>query len=156
MALKPCKECKTEVSTKASKCPSCGVSNPGNKITEVSGAIVLMLVAAIVLPFMIASTDDSGESSDSSSSRYCDDVLLATNYGRDLVRQKLSLIPESEFQTPWGTMPDTTPVGDCEFIYKDVVSWNNGRGRMDSVRFTAGIKFTKDSSTWKLLYLEQG
>ena len=36
MALKPCRECKKEVSTEAATCPSCGVPNPTAKKTIVN------------------------------------------------------------------------------------------------------------------------
>ena len=28
MAMKPCRECKTEISSRAKKCPSCGIDKP--------------------------------------------------------------------------------------------------------------------------------
>jgi len=43
MAMTKCKECKAEVSTKAKKCPNCGVSSPG-----VSGKDMLAGLGGIV------------------------------------------------------------------------------------------------------------
>jgi|LSQX01.3.fsa_nt_gb RNA polymerase subunit RPABC4/transcription elongation factor Spt4 len=52
MALKPCKGCSKEVSTKAKTCPNCGIKNPGgsakNKFVRVFGLIVIVLVAIAV------------------------------------------------------------------------------------------------------------
>lgn len=52
MALKKCKECDKEVSTKARNCPSCGVSNPtiSNKRVLLG---ILVLSAIIASIFMI-------------------------------------------------------------------------------------------------------
>ena len=34
MALKPCRECKKKVSTEATVCPSCGVPNPTDRVSD--------------------------------------------------------------------------------------------------------------------------
>lgn len=55
MALKSCKECKAEVSTKAFRCPSCGASNPtldGKKAVRGCLVTLLGLGILIALPFM--------------------------------------------------------------------------------------------------------
>jgi hypothetical protein len=45
MALKPCKECKTEVSSSAKKCPHCGVDNPTlTNRQALGGCLVLLLI----------------------------------------------------------------------------------------------------------------
>ena len=50
MALKKCKECGNEVSTKAKKCPSCGVNNPTVTAKEqVIGAVVLVFIIAFIV-----------------------------------------------------------------------------------------------------------
>jgi hypothetical protein len=46
MALKPCRECKKEVSTEAKTCPHCGVSNPV-KLTPVKGSRVNLVIIAV-------------------------------------------------------------------------------------------------------------
>ncbi len=55
MALKPCKECKKEVSTSAKTCPHCGVANPAVGPKET--AIGLGLVAFIATALMFACSD---------------------------------------------------------------------------------------------------
>lgn len=42
MAMIKCKECKTEVSSKAKICPSCGVKDPGVKAKEVLGGLLIL------------------------------------------------------------------------------------------------------------------
>lgn len=56
MALKPCKECKKEVSTSAKTCPHCGVKNPGVSTKDsLIGLGVLVLIVVVV----VASCGDS-------------------------------------------------------------------------------------------------
>ena len=66
MALKPCRECGTEVSTEAKKCPHCGVKNP----TRVSGrqevnkgAYLLVGFLLFVVWMVISSGGDTSSSS---------------------------------------------------------------------------------------------
>lgn len=53
MALKPCKECKQEVSTKAKSCPNCGAKKPTISGKETAqgclGLIVLSIIIAVVV-----------------------------------------------------------------------------------------------------------
>lgn len=49
MALKPCKECKQQVSTSAKTCPHCGVSKPTKSGIGLGGGIVLTLVVLGVI-----------------------------------------------------------------------------------------------------------
>lgn len=53
MAMTKCKECKGNVSTKADKCPHCGVKNPGRN-TTILFKIFAFIVAAGALGGMIA------------------------------------------------------------------------------------------------------
>lgn len=50
MPLKPCRECKTEVSTQAKTCPKCGVSNPvaPNKLVIFAALFGLFVVCVAV------------------------------------------------------------------------------------------------------------
>lgn len=50
MALKPCKECKREISTEAKTCPHCGKKSP----TSRAGSLGLILVAVLVLSVFAA------------------------------------------------------------------------------------------------------
>lgn len=56
MALKPCKECGSEVSTKAFRCPSCGTSNPTLDKEKMRQNLLVTLVglfALIGIPFLM-------------------------------------------------------------------------------------------------------
>lgn len=56
MALSNCKECKKEVSTKAERCPHCGIKNPTTKSSD-----VLIGVAVLVVIVFIATKCSSSE-----------------------------------------------------------------------------------------------
>lgn len=60
MALKPCKECKTEVSTKAKTCPHCGVKNPGVTAKD----MFLGMVIFVVIVFGLIAYFSGGSESD--------------------------------------------------------------------------------------------
>lgn len=49
MAMTKCRECGYEISSRATKCPSCGIDNP----TKVGGCAQSVL-ALLMLPFIIA------------------------------------------------------------------------------------------------------
>ncbi|MEQ5834209.1 hypothetical protein [Marinobacter sp. NFXS9] len=61
MALTKCKECKKEVSTKAEKCPHCGVKNPGMSAKDtLVGAVGLFVI--VVIGWAIFGPDDEPDS----------------------------------------------------------------------------------------------
>jgi hypothetical protein len=64
MALNPCKECGTEVSTEAKACPKCGA--PISKSKVAGGCLVLILLAAVFLIFVMVVGSNGRSSSDSS------------------------------------------------------------------------------------------
>jgi hypothetical protein len=47
MALKPCKECKREVSTDAKACPHCGKKNPTSRATSLGIVLVGVLIFSV-------------------------------------------------------------------------------------------------------------
>lgn len=49
MALKPCRECKTEVSESARKCPQCGVDFPVNQPPSILGCVGAVLVFGLAV-----------------------------------------------------------------------------------------------------------
>lgn len=66
MAMTKCKECKSEVSSKAKKCPNCGVSNPGvsakDMIVGLGGLAFLIFFAVVACsPEEEPSTDSAAE-----------------------------------------------------------------------------------------------
>lgn len=67
MALKPCKECKQEVSTKAKSCPNCGAKNPtiSGKDTAKGclSAIVFFIIIVVILYSCSDDIDDKAKPS---------------------------------------------------------------------------------------------
>lgn len=61
MAMKPCRECGTEVSTKAKTCPHCGVDHPADKVKaagasmqKIGCALTLLITLPILLMMCVA------------------------------------------------------------------------------------------------------
>lgn len=59
MAMTKCKECKTDVSTTAKKCPNCGVSNPGITAKEMAIGTALVVVALFAGGAWLVSDDEA-------------------------------------------------------------------------------------------------
>jgi hypothetical protein len=71
MALKPCRECKKEVSSEAGKCPHCGIRNPG--ATGKSGNVrnfLAGLLALIVLVSILGRCNENNGIRDEVSAMY--------------------------------------------------------------------------------------
>jgi hypothetical protein len=52
MALKPCRECKKEVSTEASSCPHCGKKAPtASPVAKVIMGLLLVAALFVIIPF---------------------------------------------------------------------------------------------------------
>ena len=58
MAMKECKECKKEVSSKTNKCPHCGVSNPTTTAKEMFQGMAV-LFGLVLFGVVMCSDDDS-------------------------------------------------------------------------------------------------
>lgn len=58
MALKPCKECKKEVSSSAKVCPHCGIKDPGVGLKETLLGMAILAVIFGVLFVSCSSSDD--------------------------------------------------------------------------------------------------
>lgn len=52
MAMKPCKECGQEVSTKATKCPGCGAPLKRKPIGCFGAILIVLLAVALITPFI--------------------------------------------------------------------------------------------------------
>lgn len=71
MALKPCKECKKEVSTDAKTCPSCGVKDPTTTASDIIGGIVILLVAVIAVRACMGNADEQSDDTPVLSDEQC-------------------------------------------------------------------------------------
>ena len=54
MSMKPCRECKKEISSEAKTCPNCGVKKPHRDKIGMGGAIVLAVAALLILGALIS------------------------------------------------------------------------------------------------------
>ncbi|MGH7445915.1 MAG: hypothetical protein ACRELT_00040 [Longimicrobiales bacterium] len=68
MALKPCRECKKDVSTGAVTCPHCGVKDPARakQISTPAGCLILGVVTIALFAVIDTSTGPGGASDESS------------------------------------------------------------------------------------------
>lgn len=79
MAMTKCKECKAEVSSKAKKCPNCGVSNPGVGGKDLAvglGAIIVLILFTVVA---CAPDDETAEESAPEEPRLSDQEKAAAD-----------------------------------------------------------------------------
>lgn len=91
MALKPCKECKREISSDANACPHCGKKNPANRTRSLGlvlgGVLILSLYAALNMGGVeshadspsaepVASAPPSGERTESRRKQALDRIKL--------------------------------------------------------------------------------
>lgn len=62
MALKPCKECSKEVSTKAKTCPHCGVKNPCVTTKDILiGMIGIVVIVLVAISFLSSDSDEDSQ-----------------------------------------------------------------------------------------------
>ena len=67
MALKKCKECGNDVSTKAKTCPHCGASNRPSTLASCAGCLGVSILGMIVLSILMPDTGTSSSGSGSTS-----------------------------------------------------------------------------------------
>ncbi len=61
MALKPCRECKSAVSTSAAKCPHCGITSPTTTVREISFISIALCVLVAALFYSCSESDSEKE-----------------------------------------------------------------------------------------------
>lgn len=57
MAMKPCRECKEQVSTQAKTCPHCGTKNPANPLAALGSGVMgcgCLLTILVTIPALMA------------------------------------------------------------------------------------------------------
>ncbi len=64
MAMNKCKECGEEVTHIAAVCFHCGVSNPTNKVKEITGILSVLAIFLLISIVIFSSSDDDLISSD--------------------------------------------------------------------------------------------
>lgn len=80
MALKPCRECKAEVSTEAKTCPHCGVANPTKVPPSAKDTLIGGVIVAVVVAIGVTMCGDSdADKTAAASKRAADDATCAKN-----------------------------------------------------------------------------
>ena len=69
MSMKPCRECKKEISSEAKTCPNCGVKKPHRRKIGVGGGIILAVAALLILGALISEPEPEPESAEGRAAR---------------------------------------------------------------------------------------
>jgi hypothetical protein len=71
MSLRPCRECKKEVSDKAKVCPHCGIKWPGQKVLGRGGIFIILIICLWGVFLSLPDTDSSFKEPDYASMDLC-------------------------------------------------------------------------------------
>ncbi len=139
MALRPCKECGTQISDKAANCPQCGAPVPKgtSKGALIVGAFFILIVAKMVWPDSPKpATPVAARSADSPSGE-----LEACKRAIDQKKQSYSaLLDKREF---WEA---SLALGNCPDVMKDpaLIAMRDGAQRLSYIDTAGSSKSTPD------------
>lgn len=87
MSLKPCRECKKDVSSEAKTCPHCGVSKPTKGPYDISAGMGCLLVFGLLMliGFIGSLGDTPSTPAPTESTGVGSDVVLSVNSGKVVV-----------------------------------------------------------------------
>lgn len=157
MALKPCRECGAQVSTKAEVCPHCGVHSPtsenpltalgvekGKKRTGGPFFAIAVIVVLCVLAVMYAESPDTKCSSDWT--KCADNEQLVKKYSRWTDVQfecKQEADKQAKYKTEWSSIPFDTFLKGNQYVTSGTAiaiepdaQFQNGFGAMVRSRVT--------------------
>jgi len=155
MALKPCKECGAEVSTKAFRCPSCGTSNPTldkEKMRQNLLATLIGLFALIGIPFLMnldTSNNKPAVKARQISSAEAQDALSyikSLNWVKDAVYQDFAAVQWQVGILDDGRNPAWAAQSICDMLnLRGLVSSNTNVRIVDIKKVSQGQTFRKAS-----------
>lgn len=136
MALKPCRECKTEVSTEAKTCPKCGVANPTNQ-TSATAQGCLGCLGVIVLMGIIGSLTSTPETPAEKAAAELDRTKFDVMYTcREAAKSRLKAPSTVNFL---GRSDDVVDLGKQKFRITEAFDSQNGFGAMLRGQYTCGL-----------------
>lgn len=150
MAMVKCKECKTDVSTKAEACPSCGAKMP--KKTSMFTWLVLILIVAAVYGSLNTGGGSSGSSSTATASSSTSTAERVAELQRERSRWRVSetadkMTGKSQYFAMSGSVQPEESLG---FPYSDLKSWIgmgcNGTKEWAFIGFNSAPNLTDDST----------
>ena len=145
MAIKQCKECGNDVSTKAEACPKCGAVLK-KKTSGCVGCLAIGIIGFIVLT-VIGSFFTSNSPSTKNSKT--DDVHGAWAYMQLFVEKRIKSPQSADF--PFGGYRDVTALGSGRYKVDSYVHSQNSFGANSRTHFEGVIK--KNNGGWELEYL---
>ena len=150
MAIVNCLECGREVSTKAKSCPNCGA-----EIKKKSGClkflwiIIFVIIGIFVIGAIFSENDDTQTSQD-----YSNNEILAYNYAKDFVKEKLKSPSSAIFPSTREKVEHVINLGGGEYKINSWVESQNSFGAMIKTDFSCRIIFIDGSVKVKDLKVE--
>ncbi|MBX9612444.1 MAG: zinc ribbon domain-containing protein [Burkholderiales bacterium] len=90
MALKPCRECRQEVSTEAKTCPHCGTPNPTTPKATAKDTLAGLVVLALIAAGTVVTCSDSDDEKKAKAKK-ADDALAKCRQDLACIGEKVSI-----------------------------------------------------------------
>lgn len=148
MALKKCRDCKKEISSKAKLCPNCGLGQKASSAGEVmGGCLILVIIISIAVAFC------GSDEPDDSNSWMKEDKIYAYLIAESYVEKNLKAPKSAEFASTFDK-PNHVSFDKESQLYTVIsyVDSQNSFGAKIRSKFTAIIQRLSDKD-WKLIRL---
>ena len=149
MALKKCKECGHDVSTKADACPNCGAVK---KTTSGCTGCIAILFMIFFVPWCVGSLSDSDSSTPHQTvqkSITTHDKVTAYVIAKDFVENQLKSPGTAKW--PWDNTDKVTKhLGNGEYTIRTYVDSQNSFGALIRTNFSCTVQYTGNEK-WKLV-----
>lgn len=146
MALVKCKECGSQVSSKAKACPSCGAKP--QKAVGTFGGLIVIGIAIFIFSKMFGGTGSTGASTPAKPVDYCSDTTMAFVMSQSFVEKSLKAPSTADF--PYITSDGVTvsKLPSCKFQVDAYVDSQNSFGAKIRTHYVAVLGPSADGKTW--------
>lgn len=155
MALKECKECGQEVSTKADTCPNCGVNDPTTStLSKIVSTIIGFVILGWFCSMLLGDVDSDTTNASTTSWKDEPDKIAAHTMIQGFVEDRLKAPSTAEFPSAWDYDYDENIdyEGNQTYYIESYVDSENSFGGTVRTEFTARIKQVSEDE-WRLLEL---
>ena len=153
MALKPCKECKNQVSVKAKTCPHCGVKNPAISAKEHAvGCLFIVILIAVGVAYCSSPSEPKtpDEQAQDIKAR-CENQVMAYSMSQRFVEKQLKSPSTADFP-PMNTSDVTVNYqGDCRHKVWAYVDSQNSFGATIRTKYYMELQNDPVSDAWSVL-----
>ncbi|KES23077.1 MULTISPECIES: zinc ribbon domain-containing protein [Pseudomonas] len=147
MALMKCKECGSQVSTKAKACPTCGAKPPKKTIGTLSGLIIIGL--AVVVFSKIFGGGSSGSSANQvASADRCNDPTMAFVMSQNFAKKQLKSPASAKFPYISDDGVSVVKTADCQYQVVAFVDSQNSFGAVLRSTYSVNMESTRDGRRW--------